>query len=46
MIQEAGVVVIPGDSFGLHCGSYVRIACTVSEEKMREAADRIKKHIC
>jgi len=42
MLRDAGVVVIPGDSFGPHCGGYVRIACTVCEEKMREAAHRIK----
>ena len=45
MLRDAGVVVIPGDSFGPHCGGYVRIACTVCEEKMREAAGRIKNSL-
>lgn len=43
MLKEAGVVLIPGNSFGPHCHSYVRIACTVSEARMQEAADRMKK---
>lgn len=41
MLEEAKVVTIPGDSFGPNCGNYVRIACTVSEEKLREAAEKI-----
>lgn len=43
ILREAGVVTIPGDSFGPHCLDYIRIACTVSEERMQEAANRIKK---
>ena len=43
MLEEARVVTIPGVSFGPDCGGYVRIACTVSEEKLREAAERIGK---
>lgn len=42
MLEEAHVVMIPGDSFGPHCGDYVRIACTVSEYKLKEAAERVK----
>ena len=41
MLTEAKVVTIPGDSFGPDCGDYVRIACTVSEEKLRAAAQSI-----
>ena len=41
MLNEAGVVMIPGDSFGKKCGNFVRIACTVSEEKLKEAARRV-----
>ena len=43
MLKEAKVVTIPGDSFGPHCGNYVRIACTVSEELMEEASKRIRR---
>jgi len=41
MLEEAKVVTIPGDSFGPDCTGCVRIACTVSEAKLREAAERI-----
>ncbi len=40
MLNEADVVMIPGDSFGKNCRNFVRIACTVCEEKLKEAADR------
>ena len=43
MLKEGKVVLIPGDSFGPHCGCYVRIACTVSEKQMEEAARRIRR---
>lgn len=42
-LKEAGVITIPGVSFGPHCGNYVRIACTVPEELLGEAALRIEK---
>jgi len=43
MLKDAGVVLIPGDSFGPDCRDYVRIACTVPEDRMQEAADRMMK---
>ena len=42
-LREAKVVTIPGASFGPGCGNYVRIACTVSEEMLEEASQRILK---
>jgi len=42
-LKEAKVVTIPGASFGQNCGNYVRIACTVSEEMLDEASQRILK---
>lgn len=41
MLHKAKVALIPGESFGPHCSDYVRIACTVSEEKLGEAANRM-----
>lgn len=42
MLEEAGVVTVPGLSFGPHCANYIRVACTVSNETMQEAVERIK----
>ncbi len=43
ILQEAHVLMLPGDAFG-ECGEgYVRIACTVSISKLEEAFDRIEK---
>lgn len=43
VLKEAGVVTIPGGSFGPHCKNYIRIACTVPKEMLKEASQRIKK---
>lgn len=41
ILEEAHVLVLPGDTFG-SCGEgYLRIACTVENEVMGEAMDRI-----
>jgi len=43
ILKEAHVLVLPGNAFG-QCGEgYVRIACTVSIEKLGEAFDRISR---
>ena len=43
ILREAHVLVLPGNAFG-SCGEgYVRIACTVSVEKLGEAFDRIAR---
>ena len=43
MMEEAHVLVLPGNAFG-SCGEgYIRISCTVGIEKLREALDRIEK---
>ena len=42
LVDEAHVVVLPGNAFG-SCGEgYIRIAMTVGIDKMREAFDRIE----
>lgn len=41
MLQEAHVLTIPGNAFG-ECGEgYVRMACTVGKDILKEAFDRI-----
>jgi len=43
ILKEAHVLTIPGIAFG-ECGEgYVRIACTVGVEKLKEAFDKIEK---
>jgi LL-diaminopimelate aminotransferase len=42
LLQQAGVVVIPGDAFGTYGEGYVRMALVVPEDRLREAAKRIK----
>lgn len=45
LLEEAGVVVTPGGAYGDHGEGYIRIALTVGEDRLREAIDRIKKHV-
>lgn len=43
ILREAHVLTLPGDAFG-KCGEgYVRIACTVNIDTLKEAFDRISK---
>ena len=43
ILREAHVLMLPGSAFG-SCGEgYMRIACTVGVEKLKEAFDRIEK---
>lgn len=43
ILKEAHVLTIPGIAFG-NCGEgYIRIACTVNKEKLKEAFDRISR---
>ncbi len=41
-LLDAGVVVTPGAGFGEHGQGYVRVALTVSEERLREALRRLR----
>ncbi|SCZ80309.1 pyridoxal phosphate-dependent aminotransferase [Acidaminobacter hydrogenoformans] len=43
VLEEAHVLVLPGNAFGACGEGYVRMAMTVSVEKMAEAFDRIEK---
>ncbi len=41
ILTETGVALTPGNGFGAHGEGYFRISLTVSEERLREALERI-----
>jgi aspartate/methionine/tyrosine aminotransferase len=43
ILEEAHVLVLPGNTFGDSGEGYIRIAVTVGIEKINEAFDRIEK---
>lgn len=43
ILEEAHVLMLPGDAFGACGEGYVRIACTVNVDTLKEAFDRIEK---
>ncbi len=43
ILEEAHVLMLPGDAFGACGEGYARIACTVSVETLKEAFDRIER---
>jgi LL-diaminopimelate aminotransferase len=45
LLDEAGVIVTPGNAYGDFGEGYFRIALTVDVERMKEAFERIKKSV-
>lgn len=43
LLKEANIVATPGIGFGKHGEGYIRMALTVSEDRIREALIRLKK---
>jgi LL-diaminopimelate aminotransferase len=43
LLEKANIVVTPGVGFGRHGEGYIRIALTVSRERIEEAVGRLKK---
>lgn len=43
ILKEAHVLMLPGDAFGACGEGYVRIACTVNVDTLKEAFDRIAR---
>ena len=43
LLDEAGIVVTPGAGFGPHGEGYFRAALTVSEARLTEAIERIRR---
>lgn len=46
VLDKAGIVITPGVGFGNSGEGYVRMALTVSRERMQEAVERLKKQVC
>ncbi|WP_144475890.1 LL-diaminopimelate aminotransferase [Cytobacillus oceanisediminis] len=45
LIEEEGIVVVPGDAFGQEGEGYVRIAMVQPPERLEEAAQRVNKFL-
>lgn len=45
ILEEAGVVVSPGNAYGLSGEGYIRIALSVKDDRLREALDRIRESL-
>ena len=43
LLEKAHVLVVPGNAFGKSGEGYIRIACTVGLDKLKDAFDRIEK---
>lgn len=43
LLDEAHVLTLPGIAFGASGEGHLRIACTVSEERMTEALERVRR---
>lgn len=43
LLEQAGIVVTPGNGFGDAGEGYIRMALTVDESRLREAIERLKK---
>lgn len=41
VMEEAGVILLPGSGFGPSAEGFVRVALTVTEDRIREAVDRL-----
>lgn len=45
VLEKAGVVITPGSGYGPSGEGYFRISLTLPEERVKEAADRLRKHL-
>ncbi len=43
LLDKTGVVVAPGNGYGEYGEGYIRISLTISDERLKEAFERIKK---
>ncbi len=43
LLEQAGIVTIPGNGLGTPGEGYVRLALTVPKERIKEALSRLKK---
>ncbi|MDX6533831.1 MAG: LL-diaminopimelate aminotransferase [Gaiellales bacterium] len=45
VLEQAGVVVSPGSSYGPNGEGFVRLSLTLPDDQLREAVDRIEQHL-
>ncbi|MDO4541884.1 MAG: LL-diaminopimelate aminotransferase [Bacillota bacterium] len=45
VLDKAGVVITPGSGYGPSGEGYFRISLTISEERVKEAAKRLREHL-
>ncbi len=45
VLDKAGIVITPGSGYGPSGEGYFRISLTIPEERVMEAAERLKKHL-
>ncbi len=45
VLEKAGIVITPGSGYGPNGEGYFRLSLTISEDRVREAAERLKKHL-
>jgi LL-diaminopimelate aminotransferase len=45
VLEQAGVVVSPGSSYGPNGEGYVRLSLTLPDARLREAVERIEQHL-
>jgi LL-diaminopimelate aminotransferase len=43
LLDQVGIVVTPGNGFGSHGEGFFRVALTVSQARIEEAVERIKR---
>jgi len=43
VLDRAGVIMLPGVGFGAFAEGFLRVALTVTEERLKEAVDRLRK---
>jgi aspartate/methionine/tyrosine aminotransferase len=44
-LAAQNTAVVPGITFGLNCDSYVRVAFTIADERLREGLERLRSYI-
>jgi LL-diaminopimelate aminotransferase len=45
VLEQAGVVISPGSSYGPNGEGYVRMSLTLPDDRLREAVGRIEQHL-
>lgn len=43
VLDRAGVIMLPGVGFGAEAEGYIRVALTVTEDRLKEAVERLRK---